>query len=292
MKREGYTITDYADFYDFSHRKFESRRGHKITRIIPHHMAGNLTMAQFTSIMKSKRQMSPTVSVHTDGTVVAWTPEEMRQWTTGSFEADCCALTLEIANDGGVATGWHISDKAYETAVKIMADWCKRYGIEPKYSVRGSGICMHKDFAPTACPADYMTKKIISGQLERDIRRAMNPRDKEKLKKYVNELYKNVLKRKADTNGLNYWVEELYNGGSNAKLIVRAFFNSSEYIKKKTNDEQFVKDLYLGYLGRNADSVGLKYWLNQLKSGSSRNSIMQGFENSIEFDKRKKKYTL
>ena len=297
MKREGYTITDYADYYDFSHKKFSSRCGQKITRIIPHHMAGNMTLAQFNAIMHSSREMSPTVAVFTDGTVCSYVPEELRPWTTGSKqyphgEADKPALTLEIANDGSANTGWHISDTAYNTAVKIMAEWCNRYGIDPKYTYQGEGINMHRDWASTACPGDYLYKKIISGQLERDIKRAMNPRDKAKLKKFVELLYKHVLGRKADTSGLNYWVNELYNGGSNAALVTRSFFNSQEYIKRKTDNEQFLTDVYYAYLDRKPDEVGFTYWLKQLESGSSRNSILEGFEKSREFETRKKKYTL
>lgn len=291
MKREGYTISDSSDYYNFRHKKYSSRCGKKIIKIIPHHMAGNLSVAQFTGIMNSSRSMSPTVSVHSDGTVFSWVPEELRPWTTGGVW-DCEALTLEIANDGGASTDWHISDVAYNTAVKVMAEWCKRYKIDPKYSYRGPGINMHKDWSSTACPGGYLEKKIKSGQLERDIKRAMNPRDEKKLGEFVDLLYKNILHRKSDASGKNYWVSELYNGGSNAKLVTRAFFNSSEYTKKKTSNEQFVQDLYLGYLNRKADKSGLKYWVNQLLSGSSRNSVMQGFENSEEFKKRCAKYTL
>jgi len=175
MIREGYTITDYADYYWFGHRKWSGRGGKKPGFIIPHHMAGNLTTAQFYAIMASTRQMSATVSVHTDGTVYAWVPEEMRPWTTGSYTADQDALTLEIANDE-IGGDWHISDKAYNTAVAIMAEWCKRYGINPywKEGLMGT-LQMHKEWAATSCPGPYMSRKITSGQLAADIKAAMNP---------------------------------------------------------------------------------------------------------------------
>lgn len=172
MKREGYTITDFANWYNFTHKKWSDRKGTKITRIIPHHMAGNLTLAQFNNIMASSRQMSPTVAVFSDGTVCAYVPEEKRPWTTGGWDADKCALTLEIANDQ-IGGNWHISDKAYKKAVEIMAEWCIRYGIDPVYTYRGKGINMHCDWAATECPATYMKNKIKSGQLEKDIRAAM-----------------------------------------------------------------------------------------------------------------------
>lgn len=175
MTREGYTCTDKADFYDWSHGKWSSRGGKRPGYIIPHHMAGDLTPSQFYAIMHSSRQMSPTVSVHTDGTVYAWVPEEMRPWTTGSYAADQDALTLEIANDE-IGGDWHISDTAYNTAVAICAEWCKRYGIDPYWRPGAMGtIQMHKEWAQTACPGPYLSRKIESGQFEADVRAAMNP---------------------------------------------------------------------------------------------------------------------
>ena len=166
MVREGYTCTDHADYYWWDHQKWSGRGGKKPGFIIPHHMAGNLTVEQFYAIMKSIRQMSPTISIHTDGTVYAWVPEEMRPWTTGSYTADQDALTMEIANDE-IGGDWHISDTAYNMAVVIAAEWCKRYGIDPYWKPGAMGtIQMHKEWAPTACPGPYMSRKIESGQFE------------------------------------------------------------------------------------------------------------------------------
>lgn len=181
MKRAGYTITDKADYYWFGHGKWSSRGGKKPNKIIPHHHAGNLTPKQFLAIMQSTRQMSPTVSVHTDGTVYAWVPEEMRPWTTGSYAADQTALTLEIANDQ-IGGDWHISDRAYNLSVQICAEWCKRYGITPVYKPNRQGtIQMHKEWANTACPGPYLSRKITSGQFAKDINAILHPAPKTKI---------------------------------------------------------------------------------------------------------------
>ena len=175
MKREGYTITNKADYYWFGHKKWSSRGGRKPNKIIPHHHAGNLSPQQFLAIMQSTRQMSPTVSVHTNGVVYAWVPEEMRPWTTGSYAADQTALTLEIANDE-IGGNWHISDKAYKLAVQICAEWCLRYGINPVWKPNRQGtIQMHKEWANTACPGPYLSSKIASGQFAKDIKAIMYP---------------------------------------------------------------------------------------------------------------------
>lgn len=174
MKREGYTISNKSDFYWFGHRKWSSRGGKKPIRVVWHHMAGNLTPKQFLAIMQSSRQMSPTISIHTDGTVYAWVPEEMRPWTTGSYAADQQALTFELANDQ-IGGQWHLSDKVIDLAAQIHAEWSKRYGIPTTYSYRGAGINMHKDWANTACPGPYLEGLIKNGTITRKINAYLNP---------------------------------------------------------------------------------------------------------------------
>lgn len=175
MKREGYTISDKSDFYWFGHRKWSSRGGKKPIRVVWHHMAGNLTPKQFMAIMQSARQMSPTISIHTDGTVYAWVPEEMRPWTTGSYAADQQALTFELANDQ-IGGNWHLPDNVIDLAAQIHAEWSKRYGIPTTYSYRGAGINMHKDWANTACPGPYLEGLIKNGTITKKINGYLNPK--------------------------------------------------------------------------------------------------------------------
>ncbi len=188
MKREGYTISDKSDFYWFGHRKWSSRGGKKPIRVVWHHMAGNLTPKQFLAIMQSTRQMSPTISIHTDGTVYAWVPEEMRPWTTGTYVCDQQALTFELANDQ-IGGNWHLSDKVIDLAAQIHAEWSKRYGIPTTYSYRGAGINMHKDWANTACPGPYLEGLIKNGTITKKINAYLNPPKPEPKKKIVT-LYK------------------------------------------------------------------------------------------------------
>lgn len=174
MIREGYTLTDLANFYSWSHGKFSSRNGEKIVRVIPHHTAGTCwgTMDTWIAHLKSSRLMSPHVAILSDGTVFAMVPEEMRSWCTGGEPADCGSLTMEIV-DAVNDEPWTIGDEAYKSAVAVLADWCKRYNIEPVYNYRGSGINMHRDWANTSCPGTWLADRIKNGQLEKDIRAAM-----------------------------------------------------------------------------------------------------------------------
>ena len=35
------------------------------------------------------------------------------------------AVTIEVANDGGADTGWHISDRAMESLLALVTDICR-----------------------------------------------------------------------------------------------------------------------------------------------------------------------
>lgn len=102
---------------------------------------------------------------------------------------------------------------------------------------------------------------------------------------FISTCYQNILNRKADSNGLKWWSEAV-SQGMKPSIVLDGFFNSKEYKNKKKTDEQFVRDCYLGYLNRKADSSGFKYWLNRMKKGTTRDTIRKGFADSNEFKKR------
>lgn len=55
--------------------------------------------------------------------------EKNRAWTSSSPSNDNQAITIEVANDGGANTNWHISDKALAKLIDLCVDICKRNGI-------------------------------------------------------------------------------------------------------------------------------------------------------------------
>ena len=120
---------------------------------------------------------------------------------------------------------------------------------------------------------------------------AVSGQQTEFAKTFVTNLYKNVLGRKPDASGLAHWVKQLLSGVP-AKTIVRGFFNSQEYLNKRTTNEQFINDLYKGYLNRKPDASGKKYWMNKLYTNGTRWSTMDGFGNSTEFKKILAKYKM
>lgn len=138
-------------------------------------MAGNMAAANCAIYHRdSDRQASANYYIGSDGMIVSGVPEEYRAWTSSSAWNDHQSITMEVANISN-DTG-EISPEAYASTVKLCADVCVRYGIDPHYDGTVNGtITYHSMFASTSCPGPWLTQKIISGQFERDIKAAMKP---------------------------------------------------------------------------------------------------------------------
>ncbi len=100
---------------------------------------------------------------------------------------------------------------------------------------------------------------------------------------FVQRFYKLVLDRDADEEGFNYWSSHLSSGKETGGEIATGFFNSSEFLSRKTSDSDFTNILYRAFFDREADATGKNYWMTLLSRGGSRQSIIDGFIASREF---------
>lgn len=90
-------------------------RNHKIDVVTIHCMAGNLSVETCGNVFApSSRQASSNYGIGSDGRIAMYVEEKDRSWCTSSASNDNRAVTIEVANDGGAETGWHVSDKAYK----------------------------------------------------------------------------------------------------------------------------------------------------------------------------------
>ena len=83
-------------------------------------------------------------------------------------------------------------------------------------------------------------------------------------------------------------VEHMRLYGADPREVYRAmsknFFNAQEYLNRNRTNDQFIEDLYQTYFQRSADPGGLVHWRGQLTLGFPRDTIIQGFMYSAEFD--------
>lgn len=141
--------------------KNSNPRKYKITKITIHHMAGNLSLSAVGNVFAS-RGSSANYAVDSNGKIGMYVEEKDRSWCSSNADNDHRAVTIEVANDGGASTKWHVSDKALEATIELCVDICKRNGIE-KLNFTGNkngNLTMHCYFAATACPGSYLKSKF------------------------------------------------------------------------------------------------------------------------------------
>lgn len=159
--------------------KSSGRGGHKIEKIFVHHMAGILTVKQCGNVFDT-RQASAHYGV--SGTSIGqYVDEKDTAWHCGNFGWNQRSIGIELANDSGAKTGWHVSDTTINTAIKLIADICRRNGIK-KLSYTGNmngNLCMHRWVCSTSCPGPYLStqfkrievgvNKILGAKLTLDV---------------------------------------------------------------------------------------------------------------------------
>lgn len=143
-----------------------SPRNHAIDTITIHCMAGNMTVESCGALFSNyNRQTSSNYGIGSDGRIALYVNESDRSWCTSNRANDHRAITIEVANDGGANTGWHVSDKAMASLINLVTDICRRNNIkELKWKadknligqVDKQNMTVHRWFAAKACPGDYL----------------------------------------------------------------------------------------------------------------------------------------
>lgn len=93
---------------------------------------------------------------------------------------------------------------------------------------------------------------------------------------WLASIYRDLLKRKFDDSGLDFWVKSFYQGVSREN-IARGFCYSTEFSQK------LASNLYYWLLDRNPDSGGHSDWTNALQNGMSHQAAILGFLTSTEY---------
>lgn len=144
------------------HNKFSSRNGQPVARLLQHHWAG--MAGGDARLMDPNQQASATYIIYSDGSIFGQVPEEYRPWTSGSFEADAPAITIEVQNSSGPVNGddsnsdsWQISNKALDAIQRLLADVATRYGWG---GISEGNYQGHRQWFQTACPGGYIWARM------------------------------------------------------------------------------------------------------------------------------------
>ena len=158
-------------------------RIHKIDRITPHCVVGQLSAESIGDCFKNGRGASCNYGVGYDGRQCLIVPEAYRSWCTSSSANDQRAITIEVASDK--TAPYAFTNEAYAGLLELCIDICKRnnfnkviwFGDKDKslnYKP-ADGECVltvHRWFSNKSCPGDWMYARM--GKLADDINRALD----------------------------------------------------------------------------------------------------------------------
>lgn len=144
-----------------SSNNYSGRKGYKVCKFTPHHMAGNLSVEQCGKLFQNpSRGASSNYGIGTDGRIALYVDEAFRGWTSSNALNDRQAITVEVANNE-IGGNWSISDAAWNSLVDLAEDICRRYGFRLEFDGTPNGsLTYHSMFANTACPGPYLKGKM------------------------------------------------------------------------------------------------------------------------------------
>lgn len=141
-------------------------RVHQITRITPHYMAWYTSAKTCCeSFVPASRRASANYCIGKDGEIWMNVIEANRAWTSGDYNNDHRAITIECANyvdtrDGHVYG--ELPKATWDSLVRLCADICLRNGIKNcTYTGNTNGtLTKHKWFQNTDCPGPWLDKQF------------------------------------------------------------------------------------------------------------------------------------
>lgn len=145
-------------------------RRYPLIRVTIHHTA-TVTTARVTAAGFSipGRKASATYCIGNDGSIVQCVAEADSPWTSGSWDNDNRAITIEVSNSQRKKP-WPIGEAAMESLIALLVDICQRNPSIGRLKYTGDttgNMTMHKWFANTQCPGDYLAGKF--GEIEKEV---------------------------------------------------------------------------------------------------------------------------
>ena len=111
------------------------KRKEKVGKIIVHHAAGVISAENLAKhFADPNRKASATYCIGYDGTVVRCLDEGITPGTSGGYEFDRDAVTVEVSNSASGGQ-WPVSNAALSSLIKLCADIAKR-PVGPKSNRR------------------------------------------------------------------------------------------------------------------------------------------------------------
>ena len=167
-------------------------RNHTIDTVTIHCVVGQCSVESLgTHFSDGSTKASSNYGIGYDGKIGMYVEEKNRSWCSSSSSNDNRAITIEVASD--TVAPYKVTDKAMESLVNLLTDICRRNGIKNLLwkadksligQVDEQNMTVHRWFAPTACPGEYLFSK------HSDIAAEVNKRLSQEITEDSNVIYK------------------------------------------------------------------------------------------------------
>lgn len=148
------------------------KRTHKIDRITPHSVVGQLSARNIGGCFTStSRQASCNYGIGKEGGVCLIVDEANRSWCSSSNANDQRAVTIECASDK--AEPYAFNNTVYNKLIDLCVDICKRNGKKKLLWIPDKNkalaykpasdemlLTVHRWFANKSCPGDWLMARM------------------------------------------------------------------------------------------------------------------------------------
>lgn len=143
-------LTLQADRVKLMNKHFtKGRGGNKIEYVVIHHNAGILSIDQIWQVWQT-RAASAHYQVQSDGQIGQLVWDADTAWHAANQWMNQRSIGIEVANSGGAAQDWPITDTAIREAARLTAAICLYYRLGKPES--GVNVRYHREFTGTSCP--------------------------------------------------------------------------------------------------------------------------------------------
>ena len=175
----------------------------------------------------------------------------------------------------------------YETFLNRQPDM---EGIEYWTGLLDNGVSREYVFKKSVESEEYEALCSASGIVRGYIILTEPGNQNAELTMFICSLYREILGRDAEKEGLNYYAGEILAKRMTLVEASKNFIFSPEFENRKVPDTEYVKILYRAFMDREFDQPGLDFHMKRMEDGTSRAEILDGFAYSPEFYSIVKKF--
>ena len=101
---------------------------------------------------------------------------------------------------------------------------------------------------------------------------------------FIERMYVVALNRASEPDGKAFWMNKVTNEGfTGGRVAIGFLIEAPEFLNRDLSNDQFLDVLYKTFFDRAADADGKAFWLNHLTTDMTREQVVRGFIDSIEW---------